>query len=262
MDPIVEETPVVDPNTPAPKVEGTPPPAVANAGDAFAKERAGMLADLKTERAARQAAETRHKEQETVLARERKRSQILADLDPKTDEERSTDEVKAAFAKLFPHLANLTQEQIERIQAVAEQGDELKTTTQKYWENHGRQMLGRVHASISDELGGGDLTPRQRQSITNAYIAEAQANPEFLSRHEAGDDTLVAEFVKNFIEDWGGPIRRNVTATEVNRARPLPNGRGRNVQGAAPKKIDFNNPKAVEDAMVESFKNHGGTFPG
>lgn len=222
----------------------------------------GMLADLQKERTARQAAETQRKTFEEDLAKERKRVRAALGIETPSQDEQDAEQVKAAFAKLFPHLANLTQEQIEKLQAVASQGDELRNLTSKQWENHGKAMLGKVADGIADELGGGELTARQRQTINRAYIAAAAADPEFLQRHEAGDDTLVAEFVKQFIEDWGGPIRRAVTTTEVTRQRPLPNGRGRNVQAQAPKKIDFSNPKAVEDAMVESFKNHGGTFPG
>lgn len=222
----------------------------------------GILADLQKERTARQAAEARHKQFETDLERERKRVQIALGVNPPSQEEQDGEQVKAAFAKLFPHLANLTPEQIEQLQAVAAQGDDLKTATQQHWERHSKVMLGKAQEGIAEQLGGGDLTPRQKQMINNLYISEASANPEFLKRHDAGDDTLIAEFVKNFIDEWGGPIRRTVTSTELGRQRPLPNGRGRNVQGVAPKKINFSDPKAVEDAMVESFKNHGGSFPG
>lgn len=222
----------------------------------------GMLADLQKERTARQAVEARIKTQEQELERERKRVAIALGINPVSPEDQEVEQVKAAFARMFPHLAELTPESIKELQDAASQGKALQSTTEKYWVNHGRQMLTKVQASIADELGGGDLTPRQRQQIIRAYTAEAEANPEFLQRHEDGDDTLVAEFVKNFIEDWGGPIRRAVTTTEVNRQRPLPNGRGRNVQSATPKKIDFTNQKAVEDAFVESYKANGGTFPG
>lgn len=254
-DPATPAAPVVTPNASDPTRPGA---ASTPVEDPRIK---GMIADLQKERSARQAAEARHKEFETQLETERKRVQVLAGVNPKSKEEVDTEEVKAAFAKLFPHLANLTEEQIKKVLSVADRGDELTATTTKYWENHGRKMLATVHSSIADELGGGDLTPRQRKSITDAYIAEAASDPEFLKRHEAGDDTLIAEFVKNFMEDWGGPIKRSITATAVGQNRPVPNGRGRNVQGTPQKKkIDFNDPKAVADAMVESYTGHGGTF--
>jgi hypothetical protein len=93
-----------------------------------------------------------------------------------------------------------------------------------------------------------------------AYAKAAAADPEFLRRHEEGDPTLVKEFAKQWIEDWFEPARRKVTANEVGRTRAVPGGRDRSVALNGGKKIDYTNPKAIEDAMVESFKSHGGTF--
>lgn len=242
---------------------GSPPvPAAGDKGQVEDPRIKGILADLQKERTARQAAEARHAVFEKDLERERKRVAIALGVNPPNPEEAEAEQVKAALYKLVPQLEKLTSEQVDKLLVIASQGEDLKSATQQHWERHSSAMLAKVQESIADELGGGDLTAKQKKMINNIYIAEASANPDFLKRHDAGDDTLIKEFVKDFIDEWGGPIRRTVTATELGRQRPLPNGRGRNVQGQAPKKINYSDPKAVEDAMVESYKNHGGTFSG
>jgi len=138
------------------------------------------------------------------------------------------------------------------------QAASFREETTARWSRHGEQMLGSVVDAISKELGG-TLTDRQTNRIKQAYVAEAEANPEFLARHEKGDPKLIAEFVKNFSEDFFEPMRRKAVAAESTRMRGVPSGRDRSVATVGGKKIDFGNSKSVEDAMWESFKSHGGS---
>lgn len=188
--------------------------------------------------------------------------QALAGVKGTSPEELETEEVRAAFAKMFPGLAKLSDAQIEKLLKVAESGDRIEETTQNYWRNHGRQMIGKAEAQISDELGGQELTERQRKRIAREYIQYIEENAQdgALDRHESGDEKLVSEFTKQFLDDWRESIRKSVTNTELSRNRPVPSGRGRSVNTGGKKKIDYNDPKAVEDAMVESFRGHGGEF--
>lgn len=207
--------------------------------------------------------QTEKQKRETLerdLATAQGRIQALAGVNPKAPEEAEAEEIKAAFAKMFPGLAKLGDEQIAKLLSVAEHSDKLAETTQNYWRNHGRQMIGKAHERIAEDLGGGDLTPAQQKRIAREYIAFIEENDGAIDRHEAGDEKLIEEFTKAFLGDWKDSIRRSVTSQETSRRPPLPSGKGRTAIPVQRKKIDFNDPKAVEDAMVESYRDHGGTF--
>ena len=219
----------------------------------------GILADLQKERKQRQDLERQITAHKTELEAERRRVQALVGVNPKSAEDTQVEEVRAQFAKLFPGLAKLTEEQIDRVLKVAETSGTLEETTKHYWVNHSRGMLSSLNEAVADEIGG-ELTERQQKVLAAAYVREAENDPEFMKRHDAGDKTLITEFVKQWVEDWFKPVQRQITAQEVGRARRVPSGKDRSINTGAPKKIDFKDPKAVEDAMVESFKSHGGVF--
>jgi hypothetical protein len=120
-------------------------------------------------------------------------------------------------------------------------------------------MVDSLVKEVSDAVGG-DLNERQIRSLSRAYVAEAESNPEFLQRHQRGDRTLIAEFAKQWMDDWFEPARRRATADAVNGNRRVPSGRDRTVQTTPPKAVNFKDAKSVEDAMVESFRSHGGRF--
>lgn len=195
------------------------------------------------------------------LAEADKRIKALAGVTQRAPEDLEVDEIKAHFAKVYPGLAKLTDEQIERLLSLDEKSERIEQTTNNYWRNHGRQMINSAGEAIADKLGGGNLSERQVRRVARDYIAFVEEK-QAIDRHEAGDEGLIEEFVKDFLEDWQEPIRRSVTSTETANRRPIPGGRGRNVPPQGKKKVDYNNPKAVEDAMVESYREHGGTFGG
>lgn len=209
-----------------------------------------------------QSEKTKRETLERDLATAQGRIQALAGVNPKAPEEAEAEEIKAAFAKMFPGLAKLDDKAIERLLSVAEHSDKLQETTSNYWRNHGRQMIGKASERIAEDLGGGELSATQQKRIAREYIAFIEETDGAIDRHEAGDEKLVEEFTKAFLGEWKDSIRRSVTTSEVSRNRPVPSGKGRTAVPAQRKKIDFNDPKAVEDAMVESYRDNGGTFTG
>ena len=100
---------------------------------------------------------------------------------------------------------------------------------------HSGRMIAQIHQGIAAEYG--DLTDRQKRRINAAYLYENQSNPEFHARHNQGDPALVAEFVKEMIEDLVDPIKKKATASEASRFRPVPGGRDRStpLKGEKPK---------------------------
>lgn len=232
-------------------------------GDPNAARRdAGVLADLQKERKQRQALEARLQAQEEALNSERRRVQALVGVNPQSEGEAEIAQVREQFAKLFPGLARLNDEQLlAKLDQLLASADTHADTTNRYWRDRAQQMTSGVVEQISKELGG-ELSDRQVRRIRSAYAAAAEADPEFLARHEAGDPKLIEEFAKEWIEDWFEPARRKQITNEVGRYRPVPSGRDRSInsQAGTPKKIDFTNEKEVEDAMVASFRAHGGGF--
>lgn len=219
----------------------------------------GLIADLQKERQARQRLEQQFHELQGHLDAERRRIQALAGVTPQSPEEQELEAVRARVVQLFPVLAKLDEEQLDQLLSLNERAGGFEEVAQNHWERHGRTMLSSLQSKVAEELGT-DLSDRQQKALARAYVAEAETNPEFLKRHEAGDQTLIEEFAKQWVEDWFEPARKTVVTSEVNRMRRVPSGRDRSVQTTPPKKIDFKDAKAVEDAMVESFRSHGGRF--
>jgi hypothetical protein len=260
--------------TPAPAGEGTPnptpspnpnpAPAGNQAGD-WEREKTGLIRETQKERVARQKAETEFatlKAQHEIAV---KRINALAGVNPKSPSEAEDEEIKAAFKAKFPELASLTADDISAIREMRAQQSSLKAGQDAMWRKHTTQVLNSVHDKVSERLGGGELSERMKSTLRREYVSFLEENQatgkDFITRHENGDETLLDEFVDAYLKEWQEPIRRSVTSTEVNRQRPLPNGKGGNVKlSGTPKKIDFKDPKAVEDAAVEAFKSYGGVF--
>lgn len=220
----------------------------------------GMLADLQKERAARQKYEKDHAAAMAELERERKRVLALSGIEPRTKEQEDEAQIRQRLEALYPWLKELTAEDIQAIRESRGQMDEIRNATLNTWQAHGTKMLSSVSAGIQKALGG-KLSERQEARIHQAYVEEARNNREFLRRHEAGDPSLVEEFVKEWLEDFVEPGRRSALSTEVQQRRPrVPSGKDRSIVGSDNKPIDVKDAKAVEDVLVAGFKARGGAF--
>jgi hypothetical protein len=242
--------------TAQPVVKQEPAPAQKSGVD---DKQRGLLADLQKERQTRQRLEQQLATHQAELDARQRRIQALAGVNPQSEEEAELEAVRERVKKLFPVLGRLTDEKLEKLLSLDERSGGLEEAAQHHWSRHATTMLDSLQKAVAEEIGS-DLTDRQKKALGRAYVAEAESDPEFLKRHEAGDTKLIEEFAKGWIEDWFEPARKQVVTTEVNRQRRVPSGRDRNVSTTPPKKVDFKDPKAVEDAMVESFKSHGGRF--
>jgi len=215
-----------------------------------------MLADLQKERKARQDHERKHAEYETQLAEERRKVAALTGSKLPTKEEADEQKVRERFAQLYPELAGLTKDDIAAIREFKASQSQMQQTVQHHWTSHSRHMLDAVYTDVSAELG--DLTDRQKRRIAALYVAEAEADPVFLQRHDAGDETLIKEFVKNYLEDTAEPARRKQIASDVGRSRVVPHGGNRSVPSQDGKPIDIKDDKAVMDFIMESRKGQFG----
>lgn len=221
----------------------------------------GLLEDLKKERLARQRLETTHGTTAAELERERKRVLALSGIEPKSKEEEDEALIRERLERLYPWLKDMTPEDIKAIRESRGQMDEIRNASVNTWKAHANKMLGAVTSGVQKALGG-KLSERQKNRIEFAYAEEARGNPEFLARHEAGDQTLIEEFVKGWLDDFVEPGRRSALAqeTQTNRRPRVPGGKDRSIVGANEKPIDVKDDKAVEDMLVASFIAKGGRF--
>jgi hypothetical protein len=262
----VIETPVA----PAPVATPTLSPNPAPAGNADAgnweKEKRGLIAETQRERTARQKYESDFKTLQAQHEQAQKRIQALAGVNPRSEQEAEDEQIRQAFAQKFPHLADLTPEDVQAIRDMQQNTVSLKASTDAMWKKHTTQVMNSIHAKVADRLNSDvkDLSDRQKATLRREYISFIEENQiagkDYVGRHEDADETLFDEFVEAYLKEWQEPIRRSVTSTEIGPRRPLPSGKGRSLATTGTKKIDFNNETSVQDAAVESFLSRGGAF--
>jgi len=216
------------------------------------------------------AAEQRAQTLEAELTAERNRVRALAGLGPQaTQEQQQSEEVKNLILQMFPELKELPTLK-EQNQQAREAADRVAV---EHWERHSVSMLNELESSVAKAIGVDKLSPKQVRQLRQAYTAEAQQSVndrfvniggqwvakdgdfsnDFMSRHDRGDKTLIAEFAKEFVNEWFEPARRQVTSQVARRgARPVPNGaRSGQVTTKTPE-IDYNNPDAFKKALLEA----------
>lgn len=255
------------PAAPEPKSAATPSPEPApgnKGGDDWERQRRGLIGDLEKERRARQKFEADLAAAKAEVESERRRVQALAGVTPRSDADAEADEIRSRFKNLFTReqlleMMGLSPQEIESFRQTAQDRQAFQETTNHYWARHGKAMVDKVSAELAKEYGS-ELSKRQRDAVTKAYVLRAQEDPEFLKRHEDGDEGLAAEFAKEWLEDWAEPARRRALANQVNQFQRVPRGQDRSVINHGEKKIDVNNPKEVEDALVAGFRERGGQF--
>lgn len=185
---------------------------------------------------------TRAAQLEQELAAERKRVQALAGVTPTDPDEANTERVRNAFFQMFPqfkHLASMSEEQIQQLVQAPQQFQKQNDAELKQWQRHGNQQVGLIAERVAAAMGADSLTPRQTEKLRTTFSAwiRAQASSELqatggresvtLQKYEDGDESVVDAFVKEYVEDFVAPARRQVAAQNINRTRPVPNSAGR-----------------------------------
>lgn len=231
-------------------------PSAANTGEAD-KDRAGLIAAIQQERANRQRIQDELKAFRTQFEDRNTRLQhALSGENPQNAEE---EEIRAAYFKLFPHHKGLTPEKLEKLERLLENADTYESSAAAMWNMRGKSARGELYKQIEAEYGG-QLSERQQNRLVSNLVSHLQSNPELHKRYEAGDDEVITEFAKEWIEDFVEPVKRKVQKAELDRQKRVPGGRSTGVAAAGKKPINFNDSKAVEDAMVEDLRSRGVEF--
>lgn len=216
----------------------------------------GQVAELQKERKARQDFERRLLETEARATERDRQIAALTGAKIPSKDDAEVQAIRDRFKEVFPHLADLTPEDIQAIRESKARGSQTDAFVEQHWTNHHTALVKEVHAGIAKELG--ELSPRQIKRINAAYVAEATDNPEFMQRISSGDKTAVAEFVKDYLEDFVGPIQRKQNADNVSRFRLVPGAKDRSIPVAGEKPIDPNDNEAVMKMLVANRKGKFG----
>lgn len=219
----------------------------------------GLLADIQKERKSRQDFEKRFKDLEGRYSERDRQFNALAGVKQPTAEEAEYEAIRQQLNKVRPDLGKLDDTTIDKLIKLAESSDGLMEVQRNHWNRHGQQMVDTLASEVS-EIIGGDLTDRQRRSMIATYIADVEQDADLRAKYDAGDTKHLKEFAKAWADEWLTAAKRKVTATNIGQNRPVPRSGDRSVTTSAGKKIDVNDNKAVEDLLVEGFRNRGGEF--
>lgn len=213
-----------------------------------------------------QTEKTQREQLAAQLADANRRIQALAGVQQVSPQELEVSEIRQALSQVIPGIDKLSPEMIERLVSIAQNGEQLEDTNRTIWRNHGTKMIRSAQDRIAEKLNVDGLTDRQKKRIGREYVTfiEENAANGSMDRHEAGDEALIDDFVKAFLEDWQESIRKSVVTSETSRSlRPVPSGRGRSVVvGQRKPKANLSNDKEFADAAVQSFLDNGGQFGG
>ena len=262
--------------------KGTPNPNPAPPAEktySFKEDRSDWTprSRLNEESGKRTQAEQRALAAEQRAELQEKRLRIAMGLEVPNKEDAEANEVREALYKVNPKLRILDKLDEETIERILNSADSAESATRAQWERHKTGMLSDLTEEASGQLGVDKLSEPQTKRLHRAFREEAREQAQaraiaaqrqdssydfandFVARYERGDKSLLKEFAKSFIEEWGIPVRRQANASALSRqSRPVPNGgRSRTPLTQGPPKIDYNDDKAFGAAML-SGRTGGG----
>lgn len=192
-----------------------------------------------------------------VLARDR-RIAALAGVAPPDPDQAEAEKVANAFYSLpqFAHLRHVTPELLERLGRLAHESSSLTEARDHVYNQQADRFLTSMDRAFAEEIGAESLTPGQQRKLRaafGAWVPDRQVDPEghaaFDKRYNAGDETLITEFLKEFATDVLEPARRQATVPIAQR-RPVPQGGRSTPVVSQAQKPDYS--KMTVDQMLDS----------
>jgi hypothetical protein len=237
------------PSAPAP---GAPAPVTppAPAGFTYKEDRSNWVPS----HVVRQNSE-RARTLETELRIERERVAALTGVRLPTAPDPESDAIRAQFNKLYPGLSKLEAIADKLEKAGQFDYDGIQQSQQQVWVQRGTEVLSRVAQAAKDAYGGADLPPKTLGRIQRAFVSEVAEDPDMKARYEAGDMSIIDDFIKDYTAGVLDPYRRS-TATQVQNpgqqaARRLPRGGGSSaIVGARPATLKPSDPNFHEAAFA------------
>ncbi len=218
---------------------------------------------------------TKRQQLETALEIERRRVQALTGVTPQPPGAQKQEQIREAFFELFPQMrkfASLSDEQLDQLLNTPDAIEQQRTTELRQWERHGDTQMATLGDHVAAALGTDALDQEQAQDLRDAFSmwlkktvsTELQqtngAESRTLQRYEKGDPKLLEEFAGRYTKNWVEPARRQSTAAQTRRARPVPNSGDRSQVSSVAKPASFNSLDDRIDYAAKLFRERGGTF--
>lgn len=209
----------------------------------------------------RQATE-KQREIEGRLRYEQERVAALSGVKPPPQpEDAENAAIKAHFDKLYPGFNKLMamQEKLEKLTNFDFDG--IQKSQEQQWVAHGNQVLQTLATKVQAAYGGAELSPKALQRISHAFASDIQNDPDTRARYEAGDMSIIDEFVKDYTGAILDPYRRSTAAAQSPgnlAARRLPRGGGSSaIVGARPAALKPSDPGFHEAAFRRFSEGQG-----
>jgi len=232
------------PGSPAAGDPGTARTGAAATGFTYQEDRSKWIPPhrLNEVSTARTTAEQRATTLTAELAAAKAQVAALAGVNPQDPQAMKSQEVKAAFEQLFPHLKPLLSMSAEQIEALTRTPDAAHRATQnelRQWQRHGNQQMATVYADVAEAMGVEKLDADAQSDLKDSFTKwlKSKAGQELqasngeesatITRYEEGDATLLKEFATAYTKRWVEPARRTATSLQIPRTRPTPNSQGR-----------------------------------
>jgi len=163
------------------------------------------------------------------IAEQNRRIAALAGVAPSDPKQAEAEQIANAFYSLpqFAHLRYVTPELIRSVAALVQDGSSITAARDHVWNAHTDRFLDRLDEAFATEIGVDALTPGQQGKLRAAFGAlipdertDPQGHAAFARRYEANDETLIDDFVKEYVTDMLEPARRQATIPMLR--RPVP----------------------------------------
>lgn len=197
---------------------------------------------------------------ELQFAEANKRIQALAGVTPVDPNTAEAEKIREAFFALpgMAHFRQLTPESVKQLLGLAQSGQVLTETARNHWDRHATATYKKLDDAVAEHLGIDALSERQAARINTAFIAMLRSDEaKYRQRYEDGDETLITEFVKEFVDDFFEPVRRSATAGAIPKPPRVPRGGSSAPVTQGAPQIDYNDSVAVENEAVRRLKEAG-----
>ena len=228
------------PSTPAQAPAGTGSPTPFT----YAEDRSKWIPPHRFNEVSRQTSAYKTElEQLRAVAAERERQvQALTGSRPVSEDAQKQALVLDTLKSLNPNLARLLDLPENEFQEVLDGRSALRQSKfeqERAREQHTTRLVQAVAGRVAEAYGLETLAPEQvtdlRSSFREWVIGKANQElrvsdgerSETMDRFEAGEDKLLEEFVDGYTKRWIDPARRQVTAQNTGRNRPVPQTGGR-----------------------------------
>lgn len=199
----------------------------------------------------------RIRQMENDLLLERQRVAALSGVKPPTAPRNPEhDQIRNQLYEVAPELRELAdlKDKLKELTGLdLNEIKQIRSSQDQVWQAHGNSVLRTLTEKVKAAYGGAELSPKALQRVARAFVAEVGEDEDLRQRYEAGDLSIIDEFVKDYTGAVLDPYRRTANVAQNqqhNLARRLPRGGGSSaIVGAPPQNLKPTDPGYHEAAF-------------